>query len=378
MAEEDACAMAYGRPDGPHAFVRLEKDLKEGNIPSLVLLCGQEAYLTDHYAQTVVNRFTEPASRQMDLAVIPREKLTNEEIRMAAETLPLMSARKVIQISGFINQNGKYPKADEQEKEDIDGFLAFLKEIPEGVLVLLTADAPLTTGDYNKQSDGRKLKKLQTAVKKAGGTTYDFTPLDRATLRSFVAKRFQQAGKTCTRDALQTILNDSGYENRYVDYDLYALENDLKKIIAHSGDSPLVTAEDLEGTLSVNPENNVFAMLDAIGRGRKDQALLHLNTLLEEGESEFGILSGIVRQLELMLAARELQEEGRTVAQSAAYLEKEEKTARFRAKKAAETAARIPAVQLRRMLKDAFAVEDHIKSGLMESRLALEYFISEA
>lgn len=368
--------MAYGRAEGPHAFVRLEKDLKEGNVPALILLCGQEAYLTDHYARTLADRFTEPASKQMDLVVIPRESLNNDGIRLAAETLPLLSVRKVILISGLINPNGKWPKAYEQEQESIEEFLRWLREIPDRVLVILTADSPLTVGDYTRQSDGKKLKKLQTAVTQAGGATYDFTPLDRATLRSFVAKRFQQAGKTCTRDALQRILHDSGYDNRYVDYDLYALENDLKKIIAHSGDSPLVTAADLNGTLSVNPENNVFAMLDAIGRGRKDQALLHLNTLLEEGESEFGILFGIIRQLELMLMARELQEEGRSVGQSAAYLKKEEKTAEFRAKKAAETAARIPAAQLKRMLREAIAVEDHIKSGLMESRLALEYFVS--
>lgn len=374
--------------------MRIERDLKAGDIPGLVLLCGQEDYLTEHYADVLIRRFVEPASRQLDLVSLSGAELTAEAVETNAETLSLLSERKVIYLPGFVNRRGKLPKGfDDRGSGTGSGsgssgggrkasgpyaaLTDYFGRIPEGVLILITAEKPITTGDYSKQSDGRKLKKLQTAVKKAGGRVYDFTALDPNQLKAFISKRFIQAGKTCSPHILRRIAQDTGYGSRYVDYDLFTLENDLRKIIAHSGDRPQVTDEDLQGTLTVNPENNVFRMLDAISQGRKDQALIHLNTLMEDGESEFGILANIVRQLEMMLIARELQDEGRPRTQAIAWLKKEERVQEFRARNVTEAAARMQTGRLKRMLLAACQVEEHIKSGLMEPRLALEYFIAE-
>ena len=372
--------MAYSNPVTEHAFLRIERDLKAGNIPSLVLLCGKEDYLTEHYADVLIRRYVDPSSRQLDLVTLTGAQITVDAVENNAETISLLSERRVIYLPGFVNRRGKYPKTFEQgsRKEDELGQLAsYFKQIPEGVLILITAEKPITTGDYQKQSDGRKLKKLQTAVKKAGGAIYDFNELDQNQLRGFISKRFMNAGKSCSKSALQKIIRDTGYGRRSVDYDLFTLENDLKKIIAHSGSAQVITEEDLEGTLTVSPENNVFRMLDAISHGRKDQALIHLNTLLEDGDSEFGILSHIVKQLEMMVTAREMQDEGIPRPKIMAWLKKEEHAAEFRAKNVTETAARIPTARLKAMLLAAYQVEEHIKTGLMESRLALEYFISK-
>ncbi len=358
--------------------MHIERDLRAGKIPGLVVLCGSESYLTDHYLNVLVEKFTDPASRALDLTDFDPGRVSTDRIREAGETISLLSERKVITVRGIIDKHGRFPKAFEQSSARMKEFLAYLGEIPEGTLLILTCDRPLTTGDYEKQSDGTRLKKLKTAVKKAGGTTYEFGKLNAEQLNSFVIKRFQKAGKNCTRQVLRRIVYGTGYDNRYVDYDLYMLENDLKKIIAHSGTRVTVTEADLDGVLTVTQENNIFRMLDGIGRNRKDQALLYLNSMLESGEKEMGILAQIVRQAELMLIARQLQDEGRPKAQVVQYLEKKERTGKYRAENIASAAARIQTVRLKRMLRSALAVEDHIKTGLMGPRLALEYFISES
>ena len=67
------------------------------------------------------------------------------------------------------------------------------------------------------------------------GKVYDFQPLKDAQLRSFIEKRFRSAGKSYTSSVINLIMSESGYGNKSIEYSLYNLENDLKKIIAHSG-----------------------------------------------------------------------------------------------------------------------------------------------
>ena len=369
--------MAYQRPQ-EHAFVKIEKDIKAWSIPGVVLLCGKEAYLTDHYRERLIDEFVEPAAAAMDLTEIDREKVDPVDLVQMAETISLLSPRKVILIRDFIDERGKYPKAFESGEIEPKAFFACLSQIPPESLVILTASVPITTGDYKKKSDGRKLKKLGDEVKKAGGNLYDFGPLDPGQLNSFVIGRMKRAGKECTTGALRRIVNETGYSSKDVNYDLYALENDLKKVIAHAGERKTITDEDLDDVLTINPENNVFHMLDAIISGRKDRALLLLNKQLEDGESEFGILSIAVRQLELMFIAAQLRQEGAGPGQITSYLVKEEKTQKFRAENVMKASSRMPLDGVKHMFLSALSVEEHVKTGLMDSRLALEYFISES
>lgn len=105
-------------------------------------------------------------------------------------------------------------------------------------------------------------------------------------------------------------MSESGYGNKAIEYSLYNLENDLKKIIAHSGNSSEITAADVSDIIAANPENNVFAMLDAIGRNRKDEAFRLLHNLLDAGTPIFNLLRLITNQLELILSVKEMKDEG--------------------------------------------------------------------
>ena len=161
--------------------MHIERDLRAGKIPGLVVLCGSESYLTDHYLNVLVEKFTDPASRALDLTDFDSGRVSTDRIREAGETISLLSERKVITVRGIIDKHGRFPKAFEQSSARMKEFLAYLGEIPEGTLLILTCDRPLTTGDYEKQSDGTRLKKLKTAVKKAYETA-DPIPYDPVAL----------------------------------------------------------------------------------------------------------------------------------------------------------------------------------------------------
>lgn len=204
------------------------------------------------------------------------------------------------------------------------------------------------------------------------GSLYDFGPLSGAQLRSFIVKRFKASGKVCRNSIVDMLIEDSGYGNREIDYNLYNLENDIRKIIAHS-DGEEIVSSDVALTISTNLETNVFAMLDAISRNRKDEAYRLLHNLLVSGEGVYRLLALISSQLELILEVKEMRDEGMSLPQMHKLLGIHE----FRIKKAMSVTEKYSSSGLKKILSKAYEIDGNIKTGLLDQTLALELFIAE-
>lgn len=344
-----------------HAFTIIEKDLKSGKIPNIVLLCGSEDYLINFYSDVLVNKYVSDACRAIDLVTVQGENLSLAGITESLETVSLMSERKVVLLPDFLPAEGKSIKGFTEN--DVKGLIEYLAEVPKESMLLMTAA---------EQDDGRgKKSKLKTAIEKYG-KVYDFQPLKDKQLHGFIEKRLRASGKYYRPSVVNSIISFSGYGNKAVEYSLYSLNNDLKKIIAHSsGDE--ITEKDVSSVLSVNPENDVFAMLDAIGRNRKGEALKMLHNLLESGTPVYNLLRLITGQLELILSVKEMKEEGLGMTE----MQKKLGVHQFRVKKAYAMANQYSASYIKTILSEAYDVDRNIKTGLFEDSLALEYFIAK-
>lgn len=344
-----------------HAFTAIERDLRENKVPCVVLLCGSEDYLIEWYKDALVKRYVSDAVRSIDLTVIEGENLSFENIRDSAETLSIMSERKVVLIPDFLPAEGKSVKGFRDS--DIDRFAEYISEMPQGSMIIMTA---------REQEDSRRRKnKIKAAVEKYG-KVYDFQQLSEKQLRGFIEKRLKVSGRSFHPSLTDMIISESGYGNKAVEYRLYNLDNDLKKIIAHSrGDS--IKESDVRAVMSASPENDVFAMLDAIGRNRKDEALLLLHNLLDSGTPAFNLLRLITGQLELMLEVKEMKEEG----MGPEEMQKTLGAHQFRIKKALSASGKYQLKTLKKILCEAYEVDGNIKTVLFDDSLALEYFVAK-
>lgn len=344
-----------------HAFITIGKDIKEGKIPRLVLLCGKEDYLIRWYSDVLIKKYVSEACKSIDLVSLEGEFLTLDKIKESLETVSLMSERKVVFLPEFTPASGKSMRGFGET--DIKGLIEYFEDIPEGALLLITASE-------QEESKNRK-NKIRTAVEKYG-KVYDFQALNDGQLQSFIEKRFRAAGKQYTPSAVRMIMSESGYGNKAIDYSLYNLENDLKKIIAHSGSEVQIRSENVREILSSNPENNVFAMLDAISRNRKDEAFRLLHNLMQSGTPVFSLLGLITGQLELILAVKEMRDDGMSLAE----MQKTLGVHQFRIKKAMAVTGQYSMNDLKAALSTAYEVDENIKTGLLDGQLALEYFIA--
>ncbi len=352
--------MAMDYREKEHAFITIEKDLKGGKVPRVVLLCGSEEYLIEWYAQTLIHRYVSDACRALDLVRLEGDSLTLERIREGLETVSLMSERKVVFLPDFLPAAGKAVRGFPES--DCKALAEYLPQVMEGSMLLMCVP------DQEEQKPKKNV--IRQAVEKCG-KVYDFQPLKDKQLHGFIEKRLRASGKNYRPSVVSAIISNSGYGNKAINYSLYNLDNDLKKVIAYSGEE--ITASDVGAVLSVNPENNVFAMLDAIGRNRKDEALRLLYNLLESGTTVFSLLRMITGQLELILSIKEMKENGMNLTQ----VQKKLGVHQFRVKKAAAVGGNCSVNYLKNILSEAYQVDEHIKTGLFDGQLALEYFIAK-
>ncbi len=367
-----------------YAYREIIKDLKENNIGSVVLLYGKEQFQVDWAQSLLIDKYINPAVRELDVTTFQDNPSANEIIN-ACETLTMFSERRVVIIPdcGFFNEKksdggktgeaGRQDNKDKQDKQDKQDRTEKQSkhDSDSEILVDYIPSLPETTLLIFRAEKASKRLKLYKAIEKKG-KAYDFQQLQLADLKGFIVKRFNKADKHASDRVVQGIIDLSGYYNRETVYTLFNLENDLAKIIAHS-DGPEISSLDVMQTLSGDIDTYVFSLVEALGTGDKGEALALFNNMAASGENVFKILGLLASQYELILDIRELLDKGADPRQISAALGVNE----FRVRKAAYTAGRYSAAALRKVLLRLYAVDKHIKTGLLEPTLAMEYFIGE-
>lgn len=340
-----------------HAYKRIEKDIRSDRVKNVLLLYGREDFLIRWAVDTLVRKYVSEVCRDMDFSRIDGSTATFGQIRNDCETLPFLSEKRVVLLRDFKLIEGEKMKSFDEEEERL--LTDYLKNIPENCLLIITA------GNVDKR------KKPFRAVSEAGGV-YEFGELDERSLKTYIEKRFREAGKTARPSVVAGLIAASGYYDRETEYTLYNLENDIKKAIAYS-ESAEIGMDAVDNTVSGNLDTDVFAMIDSLGKGRKDEAYRILHNLLASGEQVYRLLALLCSHFEIILSVKEMKEEGKSFPEMKDILGIHE----FRIKKAASFAEKHTLARLRRILQKTYEIDKNIKTGLLEASLALELFISE-
>lgn len=350
--------MAYRNNDkGEHPYKKIAREMKAEQVKNLLFFYGKEQYLVNWAVETLIHKYINPVCKELDLTQLDGATATLQEIINCCETFPMMSEKKIVILSQFKAAEGRYTKFFNEEDEK--KLVAYFSEVPSNCLLIITAE----TTD--------KRKKFFKGIKDIGGE-YDFYNLDESQLKGFIEKRIKTAGKIVKPNVIRAFMDMTGYYDKETDYTLYNLENDLKKVISYSQGEEIFLA-DVAVSVSGNMDTDVFAMIDALSRDRKDEAFILLHNQLVFGENVYKLLSLICSQFEIILAVKELKGHGKTLDQIKVDLKGVHE---FRIKKASMFAERYTVSHLKYVLRKAYEVDKNIKTGLLDSSLALEMLIA--
>lgn len=346
--------MAKRNEQKEHAYKKFGADLKADDFPSVIFMYGQEQYLVEWAAEALVKRYVNPGAAAFDFVKIDEDAST-DEILQAAEMFPMFSEKKIVWAKNHILLQSTNPKGF--TAKDIEKLISYAESPNEGSILIFSCEEP------DEKSETVKALKKSARV-------YDFDKLDYAQLAAFVEKRFRSVGIAIKRDMLRYLLDETGYFNKETDYRIFNLENDIKKIIAHS-DGVAICREDIAETLNGDMDTFIFNFLDAAANRKKDTAFSMMHSILSSGSDVFSVTAMLVNQFELLLDVKEFREDGL----SPAEIVKITKLHEFRVKKAAALTDRFTKQKLKEILSQLYEIDRNIKNGILEPNLALELLV---
>ncbi len=202
-------------------------------------------------------------------------------ILASAGGVPMASERRVVIVTN-VQRLGK----DDQE-------LLALGLPKLGDLTCLVLIAGATEYDAGK-AKGKSLSiKLTNAIGKNGATVQCDTP-GEAGLTARANALLKERGKTIEPAALARIMDRakataSERGGAAKTGDVHVLLSELEKLLAYAGDRPKVTLADAEAIGQVSVQENIFALLDAVGHRDPRRALAEADKMLDAGDKPDGV-----------------------------------------------------------------------------------------
>lgn len=319
----------------------LLQDIKNQDFRQIYLLCGEEAYLRKQYKERLRQALQQQEDTMNTHCFEGKDTPVGEVIDLA-DTLPFFAPRRVIVVenSGWLQKGGE-TLAD------------YLPRIPETTFLILV------------ESQVDKRTRLFKEIKKLGRIT-EFAPQSEDTLKRWILGMLKKEDKQITAANLQYLLNRTGTQ-------MDMIKNEMEKLLSYTMNTGEITRETIDAVCTKQIQNQIFDLVEAIGKKEQKKALELYYDLLTLKEPPMRILALVGRQFNYLLQIKELKAKGYSQAAMA------DKTGLhgFVVGKYERQAGRFKAGELLKALEACVEADELVKQGLMTDRMSVELLLVE-
>lgn len=288
-------------------YINLLDSLKRGDIAPVYLFHGPEAYLRHQALGKFRKTILSGGAEDFNLNILDGQEVSAPEIISLAETAPFFADKRLIIVNDPPQFKGSKKKTREEEQEaednEEDGETSPKKSSGDSELLqYITSPMPSTCVIFNTPGPVDKRKKIYRTIEK-NGRVVEFALLKSRELIKWLEKQARLAGKQIEPGAAETLIERVGHG-------LFALQAEINKLIDYTGESPVITREDVTAVTPVPLEEDIFRVVDAIGNKNPATALAGLRDLLLTRHPPQVILSMVARQFRLLLQVKQAVAEG--------------------------------------------------------------------
>jgi DNA polymerase-3 subunit delta len=295
----------------------------------ITLIHGGESYLVDRAARDLLQPLRSGLTLEFNYEDIQADALNADAFAEKAGTLPFIDALRVLVLRDWSLLAGKRDKGAGAERA-----AAYLEGTPESTHLVLVSHVLVAPGN--------PIYKVVAAMerdKRARIQRYE--PPRRSDRAGWVRKLAEERGLTITPAAVRLLLERS-------QPDLRLLDQEIVKLALYASPSTRIDDQAVRALVSDSREEEIFALTDSLASGRP------------------GEVAGVLQSLAI-------RDRGGTLAELQAKISDHP----FVVEKAFRQAADYTAADLDRGFHDLLRIEEQIKLGELDARLAVEGFILE-
>lgn len=257
------------------AYTALLRDLAAGKRAAVYYLCG-EAYPRDRVAEALRRSLVGGALEGFNFDALRAKDAGVAGILAAVRTVPMLGGERLVQVRD----------ADGLTADELARLIPYLENpSPFAVLLLLADKADLRAKFFN--------------VVKKHGVLQRFEPLRDRQAAAWVAAEALRSGVRLQSGAAERLASAVGTE-------MGQLASALERVALFVGEGTAISAEAVEEVLADTRQRSIFELTNAVGHGRRREALAVLRQLILSRESGVRIVAMLARHLRQLWSVKEL------------------------------------------------------------------------
>lgn len=275
-------------------FKEFYKTINEKKLENVYFFTGEEEYYIEHSIKHMENTLLSPGFKDMNYKIYRDSGLSVEKLVAEIETIPFFDEKRIIVLEDTKIFSNKKTLSENEEKMIIE----CIKNIPETSIIIF------------REKDVDKRKKFYKNISKKA-TTVKFSKLTESKLTNWAGKKIQENGKKIDGRDLNYLIKRTGYMFKDSKVNLYDVENSIKSICGVT-EEEIIEKSSIDMFIKTPIEDNIFLMTNSLNSKDIETALLILDKLIENKESEIKILALISSQYRNMYKTKVLLKSGYT------------------------------------------------------------------
>jgi len=321
---------------------------------------GEEEFVRSEEVAKLKARVAQGGMGDLNISTFS-DDVTFRGLADACSTVPFFGERRLVIVEDLL----QHFDAVKLTAESKDGNAAYAQKLLD-YLPHLPSTTRLFFIENKKLARNNPILKGSTELENC--YVREFTKLEGRALQDWIRQRARDNGVSITGRGAALLAS-------FVDQDLRRLDNELQKLAGFVNYERAITAEDVEEMVGASYEANIFKLVDSLGMRQGKRALEHLHRLFTDGAHELYILTMIARQVRLIIAVKELAElerlQPRDIRRELGI------SHQFIVNKLLQQAQQFDMHRLETLQRHVLEVDQGIKTGRIESPLALELLVLE-
>jgi len=261
-------------------FKGLRKEIEAGKLAPVYFFFGEEAFLKHQLTRMIIDRGTDPATRDFNFDMLQGEEADGAAIVAMASSFPMMVDRRIVIVKGV-------QKLSASDKKRILDYVQSPLESTSLVLIAGKVDrrqrfyASLTK--YSRWVECKKLYENQAV--------------------EWVKRRIQEEGVTLAHEGACLLIQQVGTS-------LWNLYNEMEKLLTFTWGEKILDLKDVAAVVGCSRQFNTWEFTDAVGQKDLKRGLVLLKQLLETGQSPVGLIMALSRRIMELMRIRALMDKG--------------------------------------------------------------------